>query len=142
MLHSAHLFPFLPKVLHEHLGPEAGSLSLPLSGSLHIACPLILPKLKGDVLLVNLEHDELLSGENGEHFSNEQSSYFPWHQALKNVTDGFTKGLWAMCRDPNMSGYLPLLLRAIVGLVGKQKGSKKRTLALESRQTEDPNLMP
>lgn len=78
-------------------------------------------------LLVKLEQrEELLPGENGEHLQNEQISCFPWHLALNNVTDGFTRGFWTMCRDPNMSVYLPLLLRTtIVGSVGRQNGIRK-----------------
>lgn len=42
-----------------------------------------------------------------------------------------------MCRDPNTSTYLPLLLSVIiVGLVGRQKNIKKKTMVLESRQTQ------
>lgn len=43
-----------------------------------------------------------------------------------------------MCRDPNTSVYLlPLLLSAtIVGIVGRQNGIKKSTLALRARQTQ------
>lgn len=78
-------------------------------------------------MLVKQEQgEELLSGENGKHLQNEQISCFPWHWALNSVTDGFTRGLWTAGRVPNMSVYLPLLLRTtIVGSVGRQNGIRK-----------------
>lgn len=48
-----------------------------------------------------------------------------------------------MCRDPDTPVYLPLLLSlTIVGQVERQNGIKKRTLALGSRQTQVPKLVP
>ena len=62
---SEPLSPLLPLILSEDFCVKVqSSLPLPLSGGLQRACPMILSKLKVDVLLVKLEQaEELPSGE-------------------------------------------------------------------------------